>query len=186
VAGWQIMAIKSGQMSGLTVPKAVLEKSKRFLDSVESKEKGPFAYLPDNPPSPTMTSVGLLCRMYGGINPRNPSLIRGVKYLRDQGPPGQINNSYYLYYATQVMHHMGGDSWECWNKGPAKDGKQGIRDSLIGRQDRGNTAGHTHQVGSWEGPDQGGRLMTTSLSLLCLEVYYRHLPLYRRDMGVLK
>lgn len=29
----------------------------------------------------------------------------------------------------------------------------------------------------------GGWLMRTSLSLLTLEVYYRHLPLYRRDMG---
>ena len=28
----------------------------------------------------------------------------------------------------------------------------------------------------------GGRLMITSLNLLTLEVYYRHLPLYYRDM----
>jgi hypothetical protein len=27
----------------------------------------------------------------------------------------------------------------------------------------------------------GGRLGATSLSLLTLEVYYRHLPLYRRE-----
>ena len=32
----------------------------------------------------------------------------------------------------------------------------------------------------------GGRLMQTALSTLTLEVYYRHLPLYRRDMGVMK
>jgi hypothetical protein len=29
----------------------------------------------------------------------------------------------------------------------------------------------------------GGRIMMTSMCLLTLEVYYRHLPLYRRDMG---
>ena len=29
----------------------------------------------------------------------------------------------------------------------------------------------------------GGRLMETSLSILTLEVYYRHLPLYYRDSG---
>ena len=28
--------------------------------------------------------------------------------------------------------------------------------------------------------------MSTSLSVLSLEVYYRHLPLYRKDMGVNK
>jgi len=32
----------------------------------------------------------------------------------------------------------------------------------------------------------GGRLGATSLSLLSLEVYYRHLPLYRRDVGEMK
>ena len=36
------------------------------------------------------------------------------------------------------------------------------------------------------GADGGGRIMFTSLSLLTLEVYYRHLPLYRKDMGVMK
>jgi hypothetical protein len=28
--------------------------------------------------------------------------------------------------------------------------------------------------------------MVTSLSVLTLEVYYRHLPLYRRDLGAVK
>ncbi len=36
-------------------------------------------------------------------------------------------------------------------------------------------------MGSWGG-SQGGQVMATSLSLLSLEVYYRHLPLYRRDI----
>ena len=42
-----------------------------------------------------------------------------------------------------------------------------------------------HEDGSWQpdgawGADGGGRIMYTSLSLLTLEVYYRHVPLYRR------
>ena len=35
-------------------------------------------------------------------------------------------------------------------------------------------------------PRAGGRIMVSSLSLLTLEVYYRHLPLYRRDVGTAK
>ena len=40
------------------------------------------------------------------------------------------------------------------------------------------------EEGSWDpdgawGVNGGGRIMTTSLSLLTLEVYYRHTPLYR-------
>jgi hypothetical protein len=41
-----------------------------------------------------------------------------------------------------------------------------------------------HKAGSWnpEGTDygaRGGRLYATAMALLTLEVYYRHLPMYR-------
>ena len=97
--------------------------------------------------------------------------------------PGALNSMYYYYYATQVMHHMGGEVWEAWNPK--------MRDLLIAQQDKGTTPGKQHQMGSWSPKDDahgavGGRLMQTALSTLTLEVYYRHLPLYRRDMGVMK
>jgi hypothetical protein len=193
VTGWQLMALKSGQMAGLSVPKNTLKLAERFLDSVESSPKGStdkgghFAYRPGQPPTLTMTSVGLLCRQYSGIGPKNPALQNGVKMLREH-PPGkgaEGKNIYYLYYATQVMHHMQGESWRFWNLGPNSDGKGGIRDFLILQQDKGTTPQHPHQAGSWPG-SQGGRIMATSLSLLCLEVYYRHLPLYRRDIANVK
>jgi hypothetical protein len=81
------------------------------------------------------------------------------------------------------MHHMGGESWENWNPK--------MRDLLIDKQDQGNTPKKPHQKGSWAPAGDvhgqvGGRVMITSLSLLTLEVYYRHLPLYRRDMGLMK
>ena len=69
---------------------------------------------------------------------------------------------------------MGGDAWDFWNKGTT--GKNGMRDILIERQEK---------DGSWNPQGDGhagagGRIMQTSLSLLTLEVYYRHLPLYQR------
>jgi hypothetical protein len=186
VTGWQLMALKSGQMAGLSVARNVLKASERFLDSVEStSKKGHYRYMPDTADdSETMTSVGLLCRQYSGVNARNPSLLAGVQVLRAH-PPGRTGNIYYEYYATQVMHHMQGEDWTFWNLGPNGDGKGGIRDTLIAKQDLGATPKRPHQAGSWGG-SQGGRLMATSLSLLSLEVYYRHLPLYRRDMAIQK
>jgi hypothetical protein len=55
-----------------------------------------------------------------------------------------------------------------------------MRDFLIQSQEKGG-----HKEGSWspEGADYGthaGRIYTTSLALLTLEVYYRHLPLYKQ------
>jgi hypothetical protein len=195
VTGWELMALKSAQMSGLAVPSETLKKCELFLNSVEStSRRGQFSYLPDNSaPTSTMTAVGLLCRQYMGINPRNPALLDGVKVLMDN-PPGKTKNQYYEYYATQVMHHMGGDSWQFWNLGPEGKGTGGIRDTLIAKQDKGTDAKHGHQAGSFavDYPDEGGRafsggrIMATSLSILSLEVYYRHLPLYRREMALSK
>jgi hypothetical protein len=189
VTGWALMALKSGQMAGLSVPASTLKKVDRFLDSVEAPGKDGYQYLSGNGPTPAMTAVGILCREYLGVNMRNPGLLAGVERLK-KSPPGATNDLYYEYYATQAMHHLGGDSWKFWNEGPGGPKQKGIRDSLIERQDQG-TSGRKGNAGSWPptgdfGTQQGGRLMATSLSLLTLEVYYRHLPLYRRDIGLAK
>ena len=173
VTGWQVMGLKSGQMAGLNVPNATLKGADKWLDSCESADKGGYGYVGPQE-TPTMTAVGLLCRMYMGTPRRNPALRNGVAKIK-RWLPTRKPNTYYEYYATQVLHHIGGDDWDLWNKG---DGKQfkGMRDILISRQDR---------DGSWNPARDvhgaiGGRIMTTSLSLLTLEVYYRHLPLYQR------
>jgi hypothetical protein len=186
VTGWHLMALKSGQMSGLTVPTSVLRRVETFLNGAEtSKNSGGYGYTPGGGETYVMTSVGLLCRQYLGANPRNPGLLAGIKKLKAY-PPGTTGNLYYEYYATQVLHHMGGDHWQFWNLGPDGSGRGGIRDTLIARQDQG-TGRMTANKGTWAGSDHvGGRLGATSLSLLSLEVYYRHLPLYRRDMNVNK
>jgi hypothetical protein len=181
VVGWQVMALKSGQMSGLSVPKSTLDGATKWLDSCMTSDKGGYGYTGPQE-TPTMTAVGLLCRMYLGWSPKNPGLQAGVARLKGN-PPTALNNMYYYYYATQVMHHMGGESFEFWNPK--------MRDLLIKGQDQGKDQKHPWHKGSWDpGADVhgkvGGRIMITSLSLLTLEVYYRHLPLYRRDMGVMK
>jgi hypothetical protein len=179
VVGWQVMALKSGQMAGLSVKDATLSKAMKYLDSVQSSDGSGYGYTGPGE-TPTMTAVGLLCREYLGWTPKNPGLINGVKKL-GANPPGSLNSIYYYYYATQVLHHVGGDSWQAWN--------EKMRDQLIKSQDKGEK--EKHQAGSW-GPEAdahgsaGGRLMTTSLSLLTLEIYYRHLPLYRRDAAMMK
>jgi hypothetical protein len=206
VSGWELMALKSAQMSGLTVPKKTMDGAEAFwqssevrgdgdggdASSISSKKKGKllgFSYTPTGKmrggaSSYTMTAVGLLGLEYMGVTPANRDLIDGVEVLKKY-PPGRTNNVYYEYYATQVMHHMGGDAWQFWNLGP--DGKTGIRDTLIAKQDKGADPKHAHQAGSWDGAGAGGgRLMATSLNLLSLEVYYRHLPLYRRELATQK
>jgi hypothetical protein len=179
IGGWQVMALKSGQMAGLDVPTRVLLGASKFLDANATNDGATYGYRGPGS-TPTMSAVGLLCRQYLGWGPRTPGLVAGVDKLKQTPPAPSYNNIYYYYYATQVMHHMGGEAWEFWNPK--------MRDLLIDKQDQGSDAQRRHQTGSWSPTgvthgEAGGRIMVTSLALLTLEVYYRHLPLYRRDLG---
>jgi hypothetical protein len=182
VVGWQVMALKSGQMAGLEVDDSrvpTLAKAGKFIKSCATPDESGYGYTGPLP-TPTMTAVGLLCKLYLGTGVRNTGVQGGVSSLR-QTPPGSTPSMYYYYYATQVLHHVGGPAWEFWNPK--------MRQLLISRQCGEKTVpGKSHLKGSWSPAGDvhagaGGRLMITSLSVLTLEVYYRHLPLYRRDLG---
>lgn len=177
VTGWQVMALKSAQLAGLDVPEIAMRKAQRFLDGCTSPTDEGYGYTGIGS-TPTMTAVGLLCRQYlQSWGPQNIRLIKAIDLHLKTNAPGRKKDIYYYYYATQVMRHFGGESWTAWNKT--------MRDGLIQSQDDDLKS---PQRGSWSSAgdphgSSGGRLMVTSLNLLTLEVYYRHLPLYYREMG---
>jgi hypothetical protein len=172
VLGWQLMALQSALAAQLYVPDATLENAGFFLDEVQRADGALYAYLPREEPSPAMTAEGLLCRIYLGWKRDHPPLQDGVAWLLEREPPDAGRpNIYYWYYAAQTMHHFGGQAWDQWNLK--------MRDVLVTTQEM-----RGHAAGSWSpaGPltAQGGRLYMTSLAICCLEVYYRHLPLFRQ------
>jgi hypothetical protein len=77
---------------------------------------------------------------------------------------------YYWYYATQAMHHMGGEYWTRWNLLM----RQAIPEQQI--QTGANRGSWNPNRDLWG--KSAGRLFVTCLSTYILEVYYRHLPLY--------
>jgi len=171
VLGWQLMALQSGRAANLDVPSGTLERASHYLDSVQHQDGARYSYQRGRGPDHVMTAEALLCRMYLGWNLDQPGLHSGVQYLLNDHMPKSAPNLYYWYYATQVMHHAGGSSWERWNFQ--------MRDILVERQKRSG-----HEAGSWD-PEHshdvtGGRLYATSLATCTLEVYYRHLPLFRQ------
>jgi hypothetical protein len=171
ILGWNLMGLKSGHMAFLQVDPICVKRAVAFLDSVQSDEGSGYGYRgPGN--SPPLTAAGLLCRMYLGWKKDHPALNRGLDRLAKMGPN---NNLYYDYYGTQVMHHVEGDRWVAWNSK--------MRDMLVKAQ-----AKQGHEQGSWyegfesgHGPEVGGRIYTTSLATMILEVYYRHLPIYSQQ-----
>ncbi len=190
VTGWMIMALKSGELANLQVPDEAFRRIDRWLDLAQASrsERHLYRYNPYAPdtqeqrhgqkPSKTMTSVGLLMRLYRGWRRDDQWMIRGADYLMQNLPEmGTSRNNerdtYYWYYGTQVMFHMGGQHWETWNSR--------LHPLLVETQ-----LGEGPMAGSWNprlpvpdrwGP-QAGRIYVTTMNLLSLEVYYRHLPLY--------
>jgi hypothetical protein len=183
VTGWQVMALQSARMAGFDVPEDVLARVNLFLNSVSSQRGRRYRYKAADPESlfsPAMTAEGLLCRQYLGWKRDHPALIEATGWLLEKENlphwTAGRRNVYYWYYATQVMHHMEGEAWEKWN-GALRDqisSAQSKSGKLSGSWHPSSPQGDNHEYG-----EAGGRLYVTCLSILTLEVYYRHLPLYR-------
>ncbi|MFG0294566.1 MAG: prenyltransferase/squalene oxidase repeat-containing protein [Maioricimonas sp. JB045] len=176
VVGWQVMALASARIAGLDVPRKTRKMAGWFLDSVELENGAFYGYVKPQRKVST-TAIGLLCRLYLGWSTERPAVRRGVQFLASRGP--DRSNMYYNYYATQVLHHVGGQEWKDWN--------ESMREWLVAAQEKnGHAAGSwatTNENGSARDPHvgAGGRLYVTCLAILTLEVYYRHLPLFQRQ-----
>lgn len=177
--GWQFLAIRSGQLAGMPIGSDPLIRAERFVDSCAAgppgAEKSQYSYLPGEKPRISTTAAGLLTRQYLlKWKKDHPDLVAGCKEIMKNLPPESgtsLGPIYYYYYATQVLHHMEGEEFDLWNAR--------MREHLIRTQEKTG-----HQAGSWnpKGTDygnRGGRLYATGMALMTLQVYYRHLPLYR-------
>ncbi|QDU89973.1 hypothetical protein Pla175_33720 [Pirellulimonas nuda] len=177
VTGWCVMALKSAEIAGISVPPETFARISKFLDSVEYDGGAQYAYQQNGTPRISMTAEGLLCRQYLGWSKDDERLQRGADVLMKSLPTWNTGhrNAYYWYYGAQVCHHLEGAHWQRWN--------YAMKKVVPAHQEK---AGR--EKGSWDvvidqvhGPG-GGRLYTTCLSIYMMEVYYRHLPLYRQHL----
>lgn len=172
VSGWCMMALQSARMAGIIPPEIAFRDLERFLDGVAFDDGARYFYQDARQATEAMTAEGLLCRQYLGWDRYDDRLARGVEYLRKNPIDYDQPNVYYWYYATQVLHHYEGDPWWEWN------GRMKKLLPAAQVQER-------RERGSWDpendrwGANRAGRLYVTCLSTYMLEVYYRHLPLYR-------
>ena len=174
VTGWVVLALKSGQAAGLTVPTISYNRVMNFLDTMMTGEQ--YKYREEEPmPRIAMTAEALLCRILLGWERDDPRLAAGVKVLLENPPSfadHYLRDTYYWLFATQTLYHYGGEEWKEWNAQ--------MRDVLLEHQEKFGA-----EAGSWNPQRpvrdawvQYGRLYTTCLSLYILEVYYRHLRIF--------
>ncbi len=187
LSGWYIMQLKSAKVAGLQVDPAAFEGAMKFLDSVEVEKVKPgepysghrYGYRRDGGPIRIKskhgnTSIGILGRLFLGVPAEE--VQGGVEYFMQEGglPRADHPEFYHWYYSTLCTFQMGGDIWKRWN--------ESLKTALLTSQRKGGA-----EDGSWdpkghsvEGAEsQGGRVFTTAMGALCLEVYYRYLPMYR-------
>ncbi len=176
--GWYIMQLKSAKVAGLRMPRDVFEGVTRFLDHVESKNfikrdevfydngRHRYGYTHANQVTHRRTSMGCLARQFMGWEPNE--LRGGVEwFMAAGGVPSQGKvDLYYWYYGTICTFQQGEEIWRRWNVG--------LKDALLPTQ---NGDGSWNPTGAYA--EHWGRVGQTALSALCLEVYYRYLPMYR-------
>jgi len=187
VFGWMLMAVKSARLGGLSLDEECLAGAAAYLDSARmSRSGGRFAYQPgESRTSQAITAQGffsqqILADTLPSWAEENGERLRraadeSIRFILDRPPrldPNGGTDYYYWYYATLALFQEGGEVWAAWNK-PLSD--------LLVRLQLGDEEGTA--AGSWDPIDHrataGGRVYSTALGVLCLEVYYR----YRRIEG---
>ncbi len=195
VTGWMVLALKTAKNCRLDIPKERYEEAFKgalaWFERATSGATGRCGYeqtgdegsrllkvFPDPYPYSKalscMTAVSVLCRIFAGEPRSSPGIKAGVDLLMQQKPLWAEQkgkslstiNMYYWYYATFAMFQFGGKQWREWN--------EAMKISLLNTQRQG---ADLDEDGSWDPIDEwgpaGGRVYSTAIGALTLEVYYR-------------
>jgi len=181
ILGWQVMALYSVRHLGFNVPDATFSGALRWLDKVRSRtpHRALAGYV-DHAASPAMAAEAAFSRILLGQTLTDPQVKELCDYLLTY-EPGKGRNDlwkrddfYTWYYTALALMQIHNDAWRTWNRQMKK------RLLLIQRKDG-------KLKGSWDPKTKhsllGGRIYSTVMATLTLEVYYRYLPLYARPVA---
>jgi len=174
VTSWFLQALKTAKLANIKFDHSVFSRGLAYMDQCtdrgalgDSNGRVGYEYNPGlivNEGSPALTCAGMVIRQFNGMGVNHPVLVHAAEATKALPPKWENKKFYYWYYATYAMHNMGGEYRLWWNRR--------IRDVLLDNQTK-----RGHQAGSWnpKGADwDAGRVYSTALGALCLEVYYRY------------
>jgi hypothetical protein len=167
VFGWQIMALHSAERLGFNIPDATRALALRYVERARAGERGALgSYRPGQSPTQAMTAELIYARQLLDEPPSDAEVREAAVFFAQ--PSGSQVDLYCWYYGSLGLVQSGDrELWNVWN--PV------IRDALVGLQQRG---GREDTDGSWDTnfrwASRGGRVFSTALATLTLEVYYRY------------
>ena len=170
ITGWQYMALHSARLAGLKVPEENFERARKWLDTAGGgKHGGLYGYQGPGTKWPAMIATGMFCRQLDLVAPTAPMQIESAQQLKMTPMKTRRPDYYYIYYATLALYQHQGPIWSEWNVS--------LKDVLPNLQEKTGSL-----EGSWDPSrglaETGGRITSTALATLSLEVYYRILPIY--------
>jgi len=181
VTAWFTAQLKSAKIAGLKVKGLSFAGSITWLDKVTDlpdkaagKSGGAARVRPGETPSPTATAIAVFARQVMGWKRTDPIITGGADFVLAHLTKcdAETLDREFLYWGGLGMFQMGGERWKTWNAR--------VRDMLVSTQ-RMDTE-DPELDGSWNpvaAEANLGRVGATALASMCLEVYYRYLPLYK-------
>ena len=186
VTGWAVMALKSAELSALSVPPGAFAGALTWLN--EATEKNGYyrvgynaagtgkVFVPGKNEQfadhPSMSAVAVLSRIFIQKSQKEPALT-AANFLAGDLPAwkaGQVD-FYYWYYASLALFQLDGPKggfWSKWN--------EPMKSAIVPHQ---KLAKHGCENGSWDPAEdrwgsEGGRVYAAAINCLTLEVYYRY------------
>ena len=172
----------------VTLEPQTRQRMQGFLDSVSTGRSGGLAvyrvrqsrFPTMDEATPAMTAEAMASRLLLGMPVTPAAADEAQRMLLSRLPGRGEENLYYWYYATLALYQLRGDgddsntslAWNQWN--------DALKQQLCSTQiPHGTNAGSWNPTCIWGG--YGGRVYSTAVACMCLEVYYRYLPMYKAE-----
>lgn len=176
ISGWCVLALTAAKQCGINIPTDALDKLNSLFSSFMKNGQAIYA---DEPPGTdrtgsAMTAVSALCRRLLGESAKSYAHKNQVNYFSKNLPDfNQLEGVYYWYYAS-INLYVDRDEypkeWETWNLT--------MRREVMRSQELEGSRRGSFMPADFYATHGGGRLYSTAMSILCLEVYYRISPSY--------
>lgn len=160
--GWQLLALYCGSQANIEIPRTAVERARQFLGKkpIEDDQRRII--------KSTRASLKLMADLLWEQKAPSPELAKQIDQLVQHEPAE--HNLLYNYFTT-IAIHKAGQGWKKWNVVQ--------REHVLKRYIREGDQAGTWPVGQDVQARRYGPLYSTAMSLLILEVYYRHLLIYR-------